>query len=133
MVFTLLYFSNLVMHKPKRKKALRWFASKGRRQVPEQKSTSTLLIALPVTHDILSLTDHGLTPMPTQTCDVHWKAKGKKKVSRSNALIPYIQGRGVGGNLRTHACKRTHTRPHALTHKPPAAAGGRVNRALIKP
>lgn len=133
MVFTLLYFSNLVMHETKREKALRWFASEGRGQVPEQKSTSTLLIPLPVTHDIFSLNDHGLTPMPTQTCDAHWKAKGKKKrpAEVMHLSLTYM----VEGGGPAHTCLQTHPHTPALahTHKPPAAAGGRVNRALIKP
>lgn len=45
----------------------------GRGQVHEQKTTSTFLIALSMTHDILLLIfpDHSLTPMPTETCDAH--------------------------------------------------------------
>lgn len=79
-------------------KALQWFVSQEEDRCMSRKTTSTFLIALSMTHDILLLIfpDHSLTPMPTETCDAHLGLtvllmRGKRSetlgYTRSNALI----------------------------------------------
>lgn len=56
--------------------------------------TSTLLIALPMTHDMLLLTDHGLTPPNASALKVKKRVgwTGGKKVIRSNSLMSFHSG-----------------------------------------
>lgn len=107
----------------------------GRGQVPEQRTTSALLIASSMTHNIplLIFTDHGLNPLPTEdswrtfrsTVRSMWgKGSESLRCTRSNALLLYVQA-----HVHKHTCLQTH--PYA--HKVPPAASGRLNHALIKP